>query len=624
MPLASIDGNKIVLTTKYVDRHLIQQLPGSRYSQGKWSTPLSWAACVTLRALFKDELELDPELVEWAWGQHQSWIDDALTLRGLDKPLPTWTEKPSDVGLLPFQRVGIRFLEVASQALLAEPCGSGKTVQAIRALHRIAHVRDGGMYRPLMLDEVFPALVVCPTGVMLGWEEEWHTWWPDIDVVVVHGSMTERRQLLAEEHQVYVTNYESLRSHSRLAGYGSLRLRRCEVCDKALPADGKHPQHRCEHCPKELNRGQFKTLILDEAHRICNPGSKQTRAAWAVADATPRKFALTGTPVVSNPADLWSIMRALSKGEYPSREKFIDLFTQKGFTFWGTLEILGLRPEMREAFFQIVDPRMRRLPKEVILPQLPPIRRSTRMVEMSAKQRKPYREMERYMAANLDGEILLAPNPLTKLGRLMQLAAACGRLEWRDVTWREIVVIDDVEQQVTKTEKRQFVELTEPSCKLDALEELLDELADEPVVVASASRKLAVLAVERLQKRHITVGLIAGGMDVYARKAVEHDYMARKIRVVVCVIDAAGEGLTLTAGRTLVYINRHWSHIKNEQMDNRVHRIGSERHSHVQIIDIVTRGTVEARQREVLAGKAERLEEIVRDRETLKRLLGDT
>lgn len=608
---AQLDGDRITFDTRFVDRYLIKQVPGAVHDKRTetWSAPLSWATCVALRALFRDSLELDPALQAWAWGQRQAWIDDALRLRELIEPASTWTEKPSDVGLLPFQRVGIRWLDLVGQALLAEPMGSGKTVQVIRALHRAAHVSDGGVWRDLNRDDVLPALIVCPNGVMLGWEAELHTWWPGLDVAVVHGNMEQRRKLLVEPHDIYVINYEGLRAHSRLAGYGALRLRRCTSCDKNLPDDGKHPPHRCERCPKELNHGQFRTVVLDEAHHVRNPTSKQTRAAWAVMHKAHYRYALTGTPVERDPGDLWSILHALRPDEHPSREKFLDLYTQSGYTFWGTAMILGLKPETRDAFFQVIDPRMRRLPKEVILPQLPPVRRSVRVVEMSAKQARAYRDMEKHMIANLDGELLTAVNPLTKLGRLMQLAGAYAQVTYEDPS-------------PDGGTRRQVVELQEPSCKLDALEEIADELAGEQFLVASASRKLANLALARLQRRDIPVGMIAGGMDLYARKAVESDYQQGRLRAVVCVIDAAGEGLTLTAGRTLIYINRHWSNLKNAQMDNRLHRIGSEVHDHVQIIDIVTRNTIEARQREVLAGKAERLEEIVRDREMLLKLLG--
>lgn len=602
MPLAGVKDGKIVLETRYVDRHLVRQVPGATYSKmtERWTAPLSWASCVVLRTLFRDDLELSPELAEWELGQRVAWLDNATMLRGMDAPSPTWSLRASDVGLRPFQRVGVRFMECVDRALLGDPMGSGKTAQVIRTLMRYVELYGDAA-------DVFPTLVVAPNGVMLGWEHEFSLWWPGIDVAVVHGSMADRRRILSEPHHVYVINYEGLRAHSRLAGYGAIRLRRCVNCDKNLPPDEKHPPHLCERCPKELNQMTFKTLVVDEAHRLKSPSSKQTRAAWAVSRGTKRRFALTGTPIERDPSDLWPIMHLLSPEDFPSREAYVDLFCQKGYSYWGTAEILGLRPEFRNAFFSVVDPRLRRLPKEVILPQLPPVVHITRVVAMGGKQRRAYLQMQKYMAANLDGELLLAPNPMAKIGRLMQLAAAYA-------------VIETHESQDGSTQR--IVQLTDPSCKLDALEDVLDELDGESVVVASASRKLANLAVARLQRRKITVGLIAGGLDIYARKVVEQEYQSGKIRVVVCVIDAAAEGLTLTRGRTLVYINRHWSATKNKQMDDRVHRIGSEGHDRVQIIDIIARDTVETRQRELLAAKGERFEEIVRDRQMMEYLLG--
>ena len=47
---------------------------------------------------------------------------------------------------------------------------------------------------------------------------------------------------------------------------------------------------------------------------------------------------------------------------------------------------------------------------------------------MGTRQEKAYRSMERHMAALLDTELLIAPNPLTKLIRLMQFASACGAI----------------------------------------------------------------------------------------------------------------------------------------------------------------------------------------------------
>lgn len=90
----------------------------------------------------------------------------------------------------------------------------------------------------------------------------------------------------------------------------------------------------------------------------------------------------------------------------------------------------------------------------------------------------------------------------------------------------------------------------------------------------------------------------------------------------MCTIAAGGIGITLTRAATAIFLQRSWSMVDNSQAEDRVHRIGSEVHDKITIIDVVSTGTVEERQRVVLGNKLERLEEVMRDRETLRRVLG--
>jgi SNF2 family DNA or RNA helicase len=590
--LSPTDPTRLVIDTQFADRYQIKQLPGSRFKDGQWNAPLSWASCVILRELFGDGLEIDEAIYDWARDEQQRRIEPALYWRERTET-NDWSPRlaRADVSLRPFQRAGIRFLATAGNAFLGETMGSGKTAQVIRALMLL---RERGEPD----DELWPMLVVCPNSIKLTWKREFSRWWPEIDVAVVNGSIAERRRILAEEHQVYVINYEGLRSHSRLAPYGAVRLRRCHVCDPELP-EKLNPQHRCEWCPKELNLMHFATFTVDEAHRIKNALAKQTRAVWQVGKRAGRRFALTGTPVGDTPDDMWPIMHLLAPHEFPDRGRYVDFFCQAGFNYFGAVEIMGLRPDHREAFFKIVDPRFRRLPKELILPQLPPIVRTTRELAMGPRQEKAYRSMERHMAALLDDEILIAPNPLTKMTRLMQFASACGEID-----------------------EAGTVQLIEPSNKIEAMHDVLEELGEAPLVVASESKKMAKLALASLERKGITCAIISGDQDVYQRNAAEQDFQSGRIRVLVCVVAAAGEGLTLTTAGHLLWINRSWSMIKTKQMEDRVHRIGSEQHRVVEIIDLVSVGTVEYRLLDVLEGKFERLQEIVRDRATLARLLG--
>jgi SNF2 family DNA or RNA helicase len=105
----------------------------------------------------------------------------------------------------------------ARRGLLADEPGLGKTAQAIRALKAL---KDKG-------EDVFPALVVCPNTLKTNWEREFDKWWPGINVQVIKGTPTQRRKAFEDEAEVYVINWESLRTHSRLSPYGSIALARC-------------------------------------------------------------------------------------------------------------------------------------------------------------------------------------------------------------------------------------------------------------------------------------------------------------------------------------------------------------------------------------------------------------
>jgi SNF2 family DNA or RNA helicase len=82
-------------------------------------------------------------------------------------------------------------------------------------------------------------------------------------------------------------------------------------------------------------------------------------------------------------------------------------------------------------------------------------------------------------------------------------------------------------------------------------------------------------------------------------------------------------GITLTAARRLVMLQRPWSLVDHRQALDRVHRIGSEIHDSILIMDYVTEGTIEERVLQVLETKSDNFEQIVRDKDQLMKLLKD-
>jgi hypothetical protein len=100
--------------------------------------------------------------------------------------------------------------------------------------------------------------------------------------------VTKRRKAfkaLAEgEANTLLIGYEALKSHTRLAPYGSIRLKKCDACG-GLP--GEVTETRCETHLKEANEIPWVAVVLDEAHRTKDPKALQTRAVWWVATSRP-------------------------------------------------------------------------------------------------------------------------------------------------------------------------------------------------------------------------------------------------------------------------------------------------------------------------------------------------
>lgn len=565
--LAELDGQRIFIDSEMSDRERCKSLPGSRWDRvtRRWHIPLSWAGCRQLRSVFGGRLEIGKELLKWAQEELSNRISPSLQLRDA---LTVKDEGGLPSGLYPFQQAGAHFLITSHHALLGDPMGAGKTIQTIAAAKATRSL---------------PALIICPNSMKRTWGREVKKWWPGVPVYVVEGSALKRKALFAaavEEKAVVIMNWESVRLHSRLAPYGSLAL-----TDE-------------EKKPKELNQIPWRLVVADEAHRMKDPKSKQTRAVWSVAHSPTVQFrwALTGTPLTNAPDTLWPVLHFLSPQEWPSKSSFIDRYCLHGFNAWGGLEVFGIKPDMSEEFFSIFDPRFRRMPKEIILPQLPPIVYERRDVEMTPKQTKAYNSMvESLFAEDDDGTMVIAKNPISQMTRLTQYASAYIE------------------------ETPDGLRLSDPSCKLDQLMEDLEDF-NEPVVVFAVSRQLIEMAAARLEKAGIPHSVVKGGQSPDVRQNAIDQFQNGGVDVILVVLAAGGTGVTLARSRIGIFLQRSWSNVDQQQAIGRIHRIGSEHHESVIILDYITAGTIEVGQLAVLAGKADMLEDVVRDASSIRKL----
>jgi SNF2 family DNA or RNA helicase len=592
-------GKHIIINAEWRLKELCKSIPGASWSAREqiWRIPTSWASCLALRSTFKESLEIGPNLTAWAADERVNRIVPSNHLRDLEVMPDDYVGNDD---LFPHQRAGVEFLATARRALLADEPGLGKTAQAIRAL-KLLH--DKG-------EDIFPALIVCPNTLKKNWKREFEKWWPGIDVQVIKGTATQRRAQFEHPANVYVINWESLRTHSKLAPYGSIALSRCANCGGH---DTRVTPTKCEVHQRELNTIDFKAVIADEMHRSKDPKSKQSRALWAASGDADVRFALTGTPIANNVVDMWAILHWISPEEWPSKTKWIDRMVNIMLNAFGGMMVLGVKPHMEEEFYSAIHPRMRRMLKQRVLPWLPEVMTDRRDIEMSAKQKKAYEQMRDNMIAMLSketaeegsGDIIVAPNPLTQTLRLLQLASS-----YADVT------VDEV----TGEEK---ILLSEPSCKVDALMDDIDngDFGDDSVAVCAVSRQLIELLSARMTKAGIEHGLITGAQDEDQRQKAIDDFQAGRIKWILFTAQAGGVGVTLTAARRLVMLQRPWSLVDYKQALDRVHRIGSEIHDSILITDYVTEDTIEERVIQALDTKADNFEQVVRDKAKLLDML---
>lgn len=590
--IAEVDADKkhILLTTDWRYKELCKSLPGASWSAKDqvWRAPLSWTTCLALRSTFRDGLTIGPALSEWATNELNTRITPSNALRELESA-------DGDEDLFPHQRAGVQFLKTARKALLADEPGLGKTAQAIRALKAL---QDSG-------EQVFPALIVCPNTLKKNWAREFQKWWPGVTTQVIKGTAAQRKKQFDTPADVYIINWESLRSHSRLSGYGSIALVHCKACGGENESVS---ETRCEVHPRELNNIDFKAVVADEIHRSKDPKSKQSRALWSATGDAEIRFALTGTPIANNVVDLWAILHWLSPKDWPSKTKWIDRMIDVMLNAFGGMMVIGVKPTMQDEFYKSVNPVMRRMLKKVVLPHLPPVMTERRDVEMSTKQKKAYEQMRDTMIAELEsGDALTAPSILTQTTRLLQFASSYADMAVDEATGEMKAI------------------LTEPSCKVDALMDDIDngDFGDDSVAVCAVSRQLIDLLSAAMTKAKIPHGLITGAQSEDERQKAVDDFQEGRIKWILFTAQAGGVGITLTAARRLVMLQRPWSLVDHKQALDRVHRIGSEIHDSILIMDYVTEGTIEERVLQVLETKSDNFEQIVRDRDQLMKLLKD-
>ena len=420
--------------------------------------------------------------------------------------------------------------------LLGDEQGLGKTKQSI----------DIAVARKLALGYKHCLIICGVNGLKWNWESEVATHSNEKSKIL--GSKVNkkgRKVIMGTEDKLYdlehlpdayflITNVESLRSEQIVTAI-----------------------------QKQISLGNINMVIMDEIHKCKNPTSQQGKALLKVKGET--KIALSGTPLMNNPLDLYIVLKWLgyeSNAFYSFKNHYCVM---GGF---GGYEIVGYR-NLDQLQSNLNDIMLRRLKKDVL--DLPEKLHSTEYVEMSKAQAKIYNEVSEEIRANID-KIVVSPNPLAQLIRLRQATASTDILS----------------------------SAVNESAKLDRLEELVEELAEnnEKCIIFSNWTEMTNRAYDRLQK--FNPAIITG--ETKDRVAEQDKFMYEAgCKCIIGTIGAMGTGLTLTAGTTVIFLDSPWNRANKEQAEDRAHRIGTT--STVNIITLVCKDTIDERIEELVYQK---------------------
>ncbi|BCB27023.1 DEAD/DEAH box helicase [Sulfurimicrobium lacus] len=401
--------------------------------------------------------------------------------------------------------------------------GLGKTISTFTALDAL-----------FMAGEDAPVLVLAPLRVAkTTWPEEARKWQHlrHIDVMPIVGSEQERRAALKYDASVYTTNYENLVWLT---------------------------EHYGERWP-------FRTVISDESTKLksfrLRQGGKRAQALGRVAHTKIKRFVeLTGTPSPNGLADLWGQMWFVDGGKRLGRtfDSFRQRWFQKSFDGFGMTAMPHAQEQIHEALRDVcltIDAKDWFDLDEPIVNNI--------YVDLPIRARQLYRDMERQMFMELEGHGVEAVNAAARTIKCLQIANGAAYVDEQQ-NWKE--VHDE---------------------KLQALEDIIEEAAGAPVLVAYHFRS----DLERLERA------FGQGRRLDTDAQTIRDWNAGKIPVLFAHPASAGHGLNLQDGGNILVFFGHWWNLEERlQIIERIGPVRQKQAGHdrpVFIHNIIARDTVD-------------------------------
>ena len=494
------------------------------------------------RALYLDQILKQSEDIEINRDKYfKQIIRDVKSVEDADYEVA----KGIQASLRVYQKTGYRWLRTMASygfgVILADDMGLGKTLQVVTL---IASEKEE-------IPDVLPSLVVCPTSLILNWESEIKKFTPHLKVLVIMGSVEERK-VLAEainDYDVIITSYELLK---------------------------RDIENYTEHT--------FRYCIADEAQYIKNANTLNAKAIKLVKSQV--QFALTGTPIENSLAELWSIFDFIMPGY---------LFNYTHFKREYETPIVKNQEEITtERLKKMIAPFIMRRLKKDVLKELPDKTETVIYNNMEDMQRKLYtahlaeakEEISKELKAKGAGRSHI--KMLALLTRLRQLCC------------HPSLYLQDYNEGSGKL--IQCMELVRESTQ-----------AGHKILIFSQFTTMLDLLGKALSKEGIEYFMLTGATKAEERIRLVNEFNTSDIPVFLISLKAGGTGLNLTGADVVIHYDPWWNLSSQNQATDRAYRIGQK--NNVQVFQMITKDSIEEKIKELQDKKIGLTESVLQEGE---------
>lgn len=344
---------------------------------------------------------------------------------------------------------------------------------------------------------------------------------------------------------------------------------RKEALESSSPADVWITSYPTLRQDMDYYRQQmFSTVILDEAQAIKNHTTKTARAVKEIQSET--RFALSGTPIENSIDELWSIFQTIMPDFFPGLPSFRKLSPEK--------------------ISKMVRPFLLRRVKSDVLKELPEKIESVNYSELSMEQKTLYlgylEKIQNEARESLQGEGF-------QKSRIKILA---GLTRLRQLCCHPSLFLENYKGG---------------SGKLEQLMEIVQNGSENGRRLLIFSQFTSMLAIIRdhLTNAGLTFFYLDGQTPAKNRVDMVDQYNKGERDIFLISLKAGNTGLNLTGADTVILYDLWWNPAVEEQAAGRAHRIGQK--NVVQVIRMITQGTVEEKIYELQQTKKELIETVV-------------